>query len=63
MAAHYILPVAILTNDFFIAGFWKTDKDLVIGASIATVAVTFILGLVGATGLVAALTGRSTTRW
>lgn len=30
----YILPVAILTNDFFISGFWmrtfasKTDKDL-----------------------------------
>jgi len=32
----YILPVAILTNDFFISGFWmrtfasKTDTDLVI---------------------------------
>ena len=59
----YILPVAILTNDFFISGFWmrtfasKTDKDLVLGTSIATVAVTFILGLVGATGLLAAWTG------
>lgn len=59
----YILPVAILTNDFFISGFWmrtfasKTDKDLIIGTSIATVAVTFILGLVGATGLLAAFTG------
>ncbi len=59
----YILPVAVLTNDFFISGFWmrtfasKTDKDLVIGTSIATVAVTIILGLVGATGLLAAWTG------
>lgn len=59
----YILPVAILTNDFFISGFWmrtfasKTDKDLRIGVSIATVAVTCILGLVGATGLLAAWTG------
>lgn len=58
----YILPVAVLTNDFFISGFWirtfasKTDKDLVIGTSIATVAVTFILGLVGAAGLLAAWT-------
>ena len=59
----YILPVAILTNDFFISGFWmrtfasKTDKDLVIGTSLATVAVTAILGLVGAAGLLAAWTG------
>lgn len=59
----YILPVAILTNDFFISGFWmrtfasKTDKDLVIGTSIATVAVACILGLVGSTGLLAAFTG------
>ena len=59
----YILPVAILTNDFFISGFWmrtfasKTDKDLVIGTSIATFAVSIILGLVGATGLLAAWTG------
>jgi hypothetical protein len=59
----YILPVAILTNDFFISGFWmrtfasKTDKDLRVGVSIATVAVTCILGLVGATGLLAAWTG------
>ncbi|KAJ9618258.1 hypothetical protein H2203_009174 [Taxawa tesnikishii (nom. ined.)] len=59
----YILPVAVLTNDFFISGFWlrtfasKTDKDLWIGTSIATVAVTIILTLVGATGLVAAWSG------
>lgn len=59
----YILPVAVLTNDFFISGFWmrtfasKTDKDLVIGVSIATVAVTIILTLVGSTGLLAVWTG------
>ena len=59
----YILPVAVLTNDFFISGFWmrtfasKTDKDLVIGTSIATVAVTIILTLVGSTGLLATWTG------
>ena len=59
----YILPVAVLTNDFFISGFWmrtfasKTDKDLVVGTSVATLAVTIILTLVGATGLLAAWTG------
>ncbi|MCJ1235961.1 hypothetical protein MMC14_003937 [Varicellaria rhodocarpa] len=59
----YILPVAVLTNDFFISGFWmrtfasKTDRDLRIGTSIATVAVTIILLLVGVTGLLAAWTG------
>ncbi|KAI4248438.1 MAG: hypothetical protein L6R40_000998 [Gallowayella cf. fulva] len=59
----YILPVAILTNDFFISGFWmrtfasKTDRDLRIGTSIATVAVAIILTLVGASGLLAAWTG------
>ena len=58
----YILPVAIVTNDFFISGFWlrtfasKTDRDLRIGVSLATVAVTLILLLVGATGLLAAWT-------
>lgn len=59
----YILPVAILTNDFFISGFWmrtfasKTDKDLVVGTSIATVVVACILTLVGSGGLLAAWTG------
>lgn len=59
----YILPVAILTNDFFISGFWmrtfasKSDKDLIIGTSIATVAVAVILTLVGTSGLLAAWTG------
>lgn len=59
----YILPIAILTNDFFISGFWmrtfasKTDRDLIIGTSIATVAVAVILTLVGTSGLLAAWTG------
>jgi hypothetical protein len=39
----YILPIAILTNDFFLSNFWirtfasKTDKDLWIGVSIAAI--------------------------
>ena len=59
----YIFPVAILTNDFFISGFWlrtfaaKTDKDLWIGVSIATVAVAIILTLVGVAGLLAGWSG------
>lgn len=59
----YILPVAILTNDFFLSGFWirtfasKTDKDLYIGVSIASATVLCILVLVGVTGLLAVWTG------
>ncbi|KAI1432443.1 hypothetical protein GGR50DRAFT_688975 [Xylaria sp. CBS 124048] len=59
----YILPVSILTNNFFLANFWlrafasKTDKDLWIGVSIATVIITIVLTLVGATGLIAAWSG------
>ncbi|EXJ66603.1 uncharacterized protein A1O5_10274 [Cladophialophora psammophila CBS 110553] len=59
----YILPVAILTNDFFISGFWmrtfaaKTDKDLWVGVSIATVAVAIILTLCGVSGLLAGWSG------
>ncbi|GAW21399.1 hypothetical protein ANO14919_109180 [Xylariales sp. No.14919] len=59
----YILPVAILTNYFFLANFWlrafasKTDKDLWIGISIATVFITIVLTLVGVTGLIAAWSG------
>lgn len=62
----YILPVAILTNDFFISGFWlrtfasKTDKDLMIGVSIATVAVAIILTFVGSSGLLAVWSGALT---
>ncbi|KAF2786985.1 hypothetical protein K505DRAFT_329964 [Melanomma pulvis-pyrius CBS 109.77] len=59
----YILPVAILTNDFFLSGFWmrtfaaKTDKDLWIGVSVASFAVCIILTLVGVSGLLAAWSG------
>lgn len=59
----YILPVAILTNDFFLSGFWmrtfaaKTDKDLWIGVSIASFTVCVILVLVGVGGLLAAWSG------
>ncbi|PSR77771.1 hypothetical protein BD289DRAFT_477206 [Coniella lustricola] len=59
----YILPVAILTNDFFLSNFWlrtfasKTDRDLWIGVSIACVVVLIILTLVGMTGCIAAWSG------
>jgi Na+/proline symporter len=59
----YILPVAILTNDFFLSNFWirtfasKTDKDLKIGVSIAAVVVLIVLTLVGCTGLIATWSG------
>ncbi|KAK0733720.1 hypothetical protein B0T26DRAFT_34090 [Lasiosphaeria miniovina] len=59
----YILPVAILTNDFFLSSFWlrtfasKTDKDLWIGVSIAVVVILIIAVLVGCTGLIAAWAG------
>ncbi|KAL6253394.1 hypothetical protein RBB50_001118 [Rhinocladiella similis] len=59
----YILPVAILTNDFFLSGFWmrtfaaKTDKDLYVGVGIATVAVAIILTVVGVSGLLAGWSG------
>lgn len=59
----YILPVAILTNDFFLSGFWmrtfasKTDKDLWVGVSLASVGVLCILTLVGVSGLLAAWSG------
>jgi Na+/proline symporter len=59
----YVLPVAILTNDFFLANYWlrafasKTDKDLWIGISIAVVVILIILILVGFTGLIAAWSG------
>ncbi|CAM1501664.1 Fc.00g036480.m01.CDS01 [Cosmosporella sp. VM-42] len=59
----YILPVAIITNDFFLSSFWlrtfssKTDKDLWVGTSIATIVILIILTLVGVTGLIAAWSG------
>jgi Na+/proline symporter len=59
----YILPVAVLTNDFFLSNFWirtfasRTDKDLFIGVSSASAIVLVILTLVGVTGLLAVWTG------
>lgn len=59
----YILPVAVLTNDFFLSNFWirtfasRSDKDLYVGVSIASVTVLVILTLVGVTGLLAVWTG------
>jgi hypothetical protein len=59
----YILPICILTNDFFLSNFWlrtfasKTDKDLWIGVSIAVVVILIVLTLVGVTGLIAAWSG------
>lgn len=55
----YILPVAVLTNDFFLASFWlrtfssRTDKDLRLGTTMATAIILCILTLVGCTGLIA----------
>lgn len=59
----YILPVAVLTNDFFLSSFWirtfasRTDKDLYIGVSIAAGTVLIIATLVGITGLLAVWSG------
>ena len=59
----YILPVAVLTNDFFLSNFWlrtfasRTDKDLWIGVSMAAFAILVILTLVGCGGLVAVWSG------
>ncbi|KAF5022309.1 hypothetical protein F66182_5638 [Fusarium sp. NRRL 66182] len=59
----YILPMAVFTNDFFLSHFWlrtfasKTDKDLKIGTSIATIVILCILTLVGSTGLIAVWSG------
>ncbi|EQB58945.1 hypothetical protein CGLO_00733 [Colletotrichum gloeosporioides Cg-14] len=59
----YILPICILTNDFFLSGFWlrtfasKTDRDLRIGVSIAVAVILCVLTMVGVTGLVAAWSG------
>lgn len=59
----YILPVAVLTNDFFLSNFWlrtfssRSDRDLWIGVSIATGVILCVLMLVGCAGLVAAWSG------
>jgi Na+/proline symporter len=62
----YILPVAILTNDFFLSNIWirtfasKTDRDLWIGVILAVSITLVILALVGVTGLVAVWSGAVT---
>lgn len=59
----YILPVAIITNDCFMSGFWlrtfasKTNRDLWIGTSIAAFVTFAICTLVGMTGLLAVWAG------
>ncbi|KAK6457097.1 urea transport protein [Scheffersomyces xylosifermentans] len=59
----YILFVAIVTNDCFMAGFWlrtfasRTDKDLWIGTSIATFVTFAVCTLVGTTGFLAVWSG------
>ncbi|GMF41625.1 unnamed protein product [[Candida] boidinii] len=59
----YILFIAIVTNDCFLAGFWlrtfaaKTNKDLMIGTGIASVAICIICVLVGLPGILAVWTG------
>jgi hypothetical protein len=62
----YILPVAILTNDFFLSNIWirtfasKTDRDLWIGVILAVSVTLVILALVGTTGLIAVWSGAVT---
>lgn len=59
----YILVVAITTNDCFLAGFWmrtfsaRSDKDLLIGCSIAAIGAFVICSAVGVTGLMAIWSG------
>lgn len=59
----YILPVAIFTNDFFLAAFWlrtfasKTDRDLLIGCSIACVFLFIYPFVIGFTALIAVWNG------
>lgn len=59
----YILFVAIVTNDCFMAGFWlrtfasRSNKDLWIGCSIASFVTFVICTLVGTTGFLAVWSG------
>lgn len=59
----YILTVAIFTNDFFMSGFWlrtfaaRTDKDLMIGCSIAAVILAVFVTVIGVTGMIAVWAG------
>lgn len=59
----YILTFAIFTNDFFMSGFWlrtfssRSDKDLLIGCSIACVILVTFVTVVGVTGFIAVWAG------
>lgn len=59
----FILPVAIITNDCFLSGFWlrtfasRSNKDLWIGTSIATFVTFAMCTLVGTTGFLAVWAG------
>lgn len=59
----FILPVAIVFNNYFLSGFWqrafssKTDKDLYIGCMGATAFIFVILTLIGFTGIIASWAG------
>ncbi|KAI5801707.1 hypothetical protein DFH27DRAFT_557672 [Peziza echinospora] len=59
----YILFIGIITSDMFLSPLWlrtfasRSDKDLFIGVSLATVMVFIILTLVGSTGLIAVWSG------
>ncbi|SCV03891.1 LAMI_0H11782g1_1 [Lachancea mirantina] len=59
----YILVVAIFTNDFFMSGFWlrtfaaRSNKDLIMGCSIAFFVLTAFVTVVGVTGFIAVWAG------
>lgn len=59
----YILVFAIFTNDFFMSGFWlrtfasRSDKDLLIGCSIACFILVAFVTVIGVTGFIAVWAG------
>lgn len=59
----YILTIAIFTNDFFMSGFWlrtfasRSNKDLIIGCSIACVILVVVTTVIGVTGFIAVWAG------
>ncbi|CAL9738341.1 hypothetical protein MOSE0_N09054 [Monosporozyma servazzii] len=59
----YILTIAIFTNDFFMSGFWlrtfaaRSDRDLLIGCSIASVILFVFVTIIGVTGFIAVWAG------
>lgn len=59
----YILTIAIFTNDFFMSGFWlrtfasRSDRDLMIGCSIACVILFVFVSIIGVTGFIAVWAG------